>query len=50
MIDTNRTNAGIFIMIFGVIALIGGWWFGWVGSILCLVASILILIEEKSEV
>ncbi|MFX1342966.1 MAG: hypothetical protein ACFFAL_09780 [Promethearchaeota archaeon] len=50
MIDTNRTNAGIFIMIFGVIALIGGWWLGWVGSILCLVASILILIEEKSEV
>ncbi len=50
MIDTNRTNAGIFILIFGVIAGIGGSWFGWVGSILCLVATILIFIEEKSEV
>ena len=50
MIDTNREHAGIFILVFGVIALIGGWWFGWVGSILCLVATILIFIEEKSEV
>jgi len=50
MIDTNRSNAGIFILIFGVIAGIGGWWFGWIGSILCLVATILLFIEEKDEV
>ncbi|MFX1541021.1 MAG: hypothetical protein ACFFBX_09610 [Promethearchaeota archaeon] len=50
MIDTNRINAGIFILIFGVIAGIGGWWFGWVGSILCLVATILLFIEGKDEV
>lgn len=50
MIDTNRSNAGIFIMIFGVIAGIGGSWFGWIGSILCFVASILLFIEKKDEV
>lgn len=50
MIDTNRSNAGIFILIFGVIAGIGGWWFGWIGSILCLVATILLFVEEKDEV
>ena len=50
MIDTNRTNAGIFILIFGVIALIGGWWFGWIGSILCLAATILLFIDEKEKV
>jgi hypothetical protein len=50
MIDTNRSHAGIFILIFGVIAGIGGSWFGWIGSILCLVASILLFIEKKDEV
>lgn len=47
MIDTNRPNAPIFILIFGVIAGIGGWWFGWIGSILCLAATILLFIEGK---
>ena len=49
MIDTNRTHAPIFILIFGVIGGIGGWWFGWIGSILCLVAAILLFMELKEE-
>lgn len=50
MIETNRPNAPIFILIFGVIAGIGGWWFGWIGSILCLVAALLLFVEGKEEV
>jgi hypothetical protein len=49
MIDTNSHNAPIFILVFGVIAGIGGWWFGWIGSILCLVAAILLFIEAKED-
>ncbi|MFW9830972.1 MAG: hypothetical protein ACFFD8_04295 [Candidatus Thorarchaeota archaeon] len=49
MIDTNRINAGIFILVFGLIGGIWGFWFGWVGSILCLVAGILLFVEGTEE-
>ena len=45
MIDENNINAGIFILIFGIIAAAGAWYFGWIGSILCLAAAILLFIE-----
>lgn len=45
MIGENNINAGIFILIFGLVGGIWGWWIGWIGGILCLVAAILLFIE-----
>lgn len=48
-IGENNINAGIFILIFGLIASAGAWYFGWIGGILCLVAAILLFIEGSDS-
>ena len=49
MIGENNINAGIFILIFGLIGGIFAWYIGWIGGILCLVAAILLFIEGSGQ-